>query len=421
MFLSLVANSTSMRLEIIRTQDFYILSNESDCKDDILPWQKNVKQKGMKTMETKQDDYAALTLDFWDNEVIYGGKSYKAGAIACDVLNIPLEVIGQISSCSSNLNLFLGTLNTGRGDAKLLPMAKQSALKILALIIRQEPFSYMDLDKCKEQIDTCFAPDSLKAANAYISAQLSGKLTDKLEKKYENGASLIKLTQLLAHLGYSLEQFQKTMIPFAMKIHEADERKATSYAEIFDDNFPAEITFEDTGGWMSMTNATIQYRTIIHPQKKHSVLVKRMHYVSFVGLFRSDLFEGLRCGHGPRLCPVCNRWFLTTNGYKTKYCGRKFPGHPYGWTCTIIGSREQEKEKAADNRIVAIYNRRVDSISKAVRRGSISREQADLELRLADAKKSKAFENTAYALNDYEKEMTAENIHTEAKALLAAK
>jgi hypothetical protein len=146
-----------------------------------------------------------------------------------------------------------------------------------------------------------------------------------------------------------------------------------------------------------------------------------MHYVSFVGLFRSDLFEGLRWGHGPRLCPVCKRWFLTINGYKTKYCGRPFPGHPHGWTCTIIGSRELEKEKAEDTVILTIYNRRVDSISKAVRRGSISREQADLELRLADAKKSKAFENTAYALNDYEKEMTAENIHAEAKALLAAK
>ena len=419
MFLLIVVISTNVRLEIVWKQDFYILSNESDRKDDILPWQKNVEQKGMKTMETKKDDYAALTLDFWDDEVIYGGKSYKAGSIACDVLTFPAEVISQISSCSGNLNRFLETLNAGRGDAKLLPMAKQSALKILKMIISHEPFSYMDLEKWRQQIDTCFTPDSLKAANAYIAAQLSGKLTDKLEKKYENGASLIKLTQLLAHLGYSLEQFQKTMIPFAMKIHEADERKATSYAEIFDNNFPAEITFEDTGGWMSMTNATIQHRTITHPQKNYSVLVKRMHYVSFVGLFRSDLFEGLRCGHGPRLCPVCNRWFLTTNGYKTKYCGRKYPGHPYGWTCTIIGSREQEKEKAADNRIVAIYNRRVDSISKAVRRGSISREQADLELRLADAKKSKAFENTAYALSNYEKEMTAESIHAEAKALLS--
>ena len=40
-------------------------------------------------METKKEDYAALTLDFWDNEVIYGGKAYKACSIACDALNIP--------------------------------------------------------------------------------------------------------------------------------------------------------------------------------------------------------------------------------------------------------------------------------------------------------------------------------------------
>ena len=370
-------------------------------------------------METKKEDYAALTLDFWDNEVIYGGKAYKAGSIACDALNIPEEVISQLHTYSKNLNLFLGSINAGKADPKLLPMAKQSALKILSLIIQHAPFSYMDLNMCKDQIDTCFTMDSLKIANAYLTAQRSGKLTEALEKKYENGASLIKLTQLLANLGFSLEGFQKTMIPFARKIHEADERKATGYAEIFDDIFPAEITFEDTGGWMSMTNATIQYRTIRHPKKNHSVLVKRMHYVNFVGLFRSDLFEGMRCGHGPRLCPVCKKWFLTTNGYNTKYCGRVFPGHPDGWTCTIIGSREREKEKAEDTVITVIYNRRIDSIGKAIRRGSISREQGDIELRLAEEKRSKAFENTAYALSDYEKEMTSENIHTEAKALLA--
>ena len=67
----------------------------------------------------------------------------------------------------------------------------------------------------------------------------------------------------------------------------------------------------------------------------------------------------------------------------TKYCGRVFPGHPDGWTCTVIGSRELEKERAADNVITAIYNRRVDSISKAIRRGSISRAQGEIELRLA--------------------------------------
>ena len=78
-----------------------------------------------------------------------------------------------------------------------------------------------------------------------------------------------------------------------------------------------------------------------------------------------------------------------------------------------------EKEKAEDTVITVIYNRRIDSIGKAIRRGSISREQGDVELRLAEEKRSKAFENTAYALSDYEKEMTAENIHTEAKALLA--
>ena len=103
-------------------------------------------------METKKEDYAALTLDFWDNEVIYGGKVYKAGSIACDALNIPEEVISQLHTYSKNLNLFLGSINVGKADSKLLPMAKQSALKILSLIIQHAPFSYMDLNICNSTI-----------------------------------------------------------------------------------------------------------------------------------------------------------------------------------------------------------------------------------------------------------------------------
>ncbi|MFR1300420.1 MAG: DUF6076 domain-containing protein [Blautia massiliensis (ex Durand et al. 2017)] len=41
----------------------------------------------------------------------------------------------------------------------------------------------------------------------------------------------------------------------------------------------------------------MQYVPAIQPGSDlRRQLVKRMHYVSFVGMFRSDLFEGLYCG-----------------------------------------------------------------------------------------------------------------------------
>ena len=98
---------------------------------------------------------------------------------------------------------------------------------------------------------------------------------------------------------------------------------------------------------MSTLNNSVQYVSVIHPGKKVAKLVKRIHYVSFVGMFRSDLFEGLCIGHAPKKCKICDKWFLTTNARHTKYCGGYAPGDKHGRTCRQIGAligREQREQ-----------------------------------------------------------------------------
>ncbi len=51
---------------------------------------------------------------------------------------------------------------------------------------------------------------------------------------------------------------------------------------------------------MSVANNSVQYVATIRPGEDIAKLVKRMHYVSFVGMFRSDFFEGLCVGHAPK-------------------------------------------------------------------------------------------------------------------------
>ena len=176
----------------------------------------------------------------------------------------------------------------------MLPAARQSALKLLELMLAHKPFSYLNGAAFRGLIEKAFVPNSVKIANAFIQAQRTGKLTEQLECRYEDGILLCRLLPVLAHLGYSLKEFKKTMVPFAEQIHSAEKRIDISYAEIFQQYFPKEPTFQDAGGWMSMTNVTQQYVTVPHPEKGHTLLVKRMHYVSFVGMLRADFFEGLR-------------------------------------------------------------------------------------------------------------------------------
>ena len=130
------------------------------------------------------------------------------------------------------------------------------ALNLLELMTQCRPFSYISKEHFRAMITKAFAPNSVKVANALIQVQRTGKLTDQLADKYTDGVLLSRLLPVLAHLGFSLKAFQETMLPFAEKLHEAEQRLDITYAEIFDAYFPKEPTFEDAGGWMSMTNVT---------------------------------------------------------------------------------------------------------------------------------------------------------------------
>ena len=91
------------------------------------------------------------------------------------------------------------------------------------------------------------------------------------------------------------------MLDFAEKTdgNEAD-RTAEGFAKMFGSYFPPEFSITEGNAWMSTLNNSVQYVSVIRPGEKVAKLVKRMHYVSFVGMFRSDLFEGLCVGHAPK-------------------------------------------------------------------------------------------------------------------------
>ena len=142
-----------------------------------------------------------------------------------------------------------------------------------------------------------------------------------------------------------------------------------------------------------------------------------MSYVSFVGLLRSDLFEGLAAGHAPRRCAVCGRWFLTLDARHTKYCGGFAPGDKRGRTCRQVGAMRgrEQRELAADHPLKAIYNRRLNTILQSQRRGKLNAEIADVMRKLAKDKLQRALSDANYARGSYEAEMTQGALLAEAE------
>ena len=75
-----------------------------------------------------------MTLDFWQDTVIYEGKTFPIGTLACDALNVPVNTIAKINEQCEKINLLLGILNAGQDTSALFPMAKEAALTMLEIV-----------------------------------------------------------------------------------------------------------------------------------------------------------------------------------------------------------------------------------------------------------------------------------------------
>ena len=250
----------------------------------------------------------------------------------------------------------------------------------------------------------------MEDAKAYLQLTQQEQLICALTGQHSKATMLVRIAQVLGHLSYSLGQYKEALTKFAERLNEpGHDRTSDGYAAMFGQFFKSEPTLSlNNPAWMTLTNASVQYVAAIRPGKTEPQLVKRMHYVSFVGMFRSDLFEGLCVGHAPKKCPICGRWFLTIDARHTKYCGGLAPGDQRGRTCRQIGNlrgREQ-RELADDHPIKAIYTRRMNTILQNTRRGKLDEGTAAAMKKLAKDKMLRALSDQRYASTVYEQEMT---------------
>ena len=370
-------------------------------------------------MITPINEHNMLTLDFWRDTVTYEGKTVPTGTLGCETLNIPDEVIEKLNELCPRVNLLLKTMNQQTPNAALLPDAGEAAVEILTLLRDVPPFDCLDTDFYISNIPKAFTPEGLQNLQEFSIAVTMGTLNAKQLEEYSLGILLGRIVPVLGHLAFSLAEYKKGMERFALILDaEGSDRTPDGLAELFSRSFPAEFSMNEASQWMALTNETSQYLSVLHPGEDKAKLVKRIHYVTFVGMLRADFFEGLCVGHAPKKCRICGKWFLTTNARHTKYCGGFAPGDKLGRTCRQIGNlrgREQ-RELAPDHPIKKIYNRRMNTIDKKLDRGTLDQDAAAVMKRLAKRKMQQAISDVAYAQGSYAAEMEQAALLTEAKA-----
>ena len=358
-----------------------------------------------------------LTLDFWQDKVTYGKHTVPIGTIGCAALNITDEQITKLTTLCHPLSNIILMLGAGNVDVSVFPVAEKALWKIICFLQKTKPFSFLDLATDEKELHRLFDEKHIENIIAYIKALQEIGAAASFDDKYSHAVGVLKLIQVMAQLGGTLQIYKQSITAFAHALHDS-KRTPDGYAAAFAEHFPKDETLSpDNSMWMQLTNTTMQYVSAGMPEKGIPQLVKRMHYVSFVGMFRSDLFEGLCVGHAPRLCPICRRWFLTTDARQTKYCGGLAPRDKLGRTCRQIGNLKgrEQRELADDHPIKAIYTRRMNTITQYLRRGTLDKQTADVMKQLAKDKLERAIFDVAYAKGSYEKEMEQTALLQEAK------
>ena len=361
-----------------------------------------------------------LTLDFWQDKVTYGKQTVPIGKIGCAALNITDEQIAKLTTLCQPLTEVILMLGTGNVDVSVFPMAEGALLKIIRFLQKTESFSFLDLATDETEIHRLFDEAHIENIVAYIKAAQEIGAVAAFDVKYSRGVGVLKLIQVMAQLGGTLQIYKQSMTAFAHELHHS-QRTPDGYAAAFAEHFPKDETLSpDNSMWIQLTNTTMQYVSAVMPEKEIPQLVKRLHYVSFVGMFRSDLFEGLCVGHAPRLCPICGKWFLTTDARQTKYCGGLAPGDKRGRTCRQIGNLKgkEQRELADDHPIKTIYTRRMNTITQYLHRGTLDKQTAAVMKRLAKDKLECAIFDHEYAKGSYEAEMSQDVLLKEAQAII---
>ena len=336
-----------------------------------------------------------LTVAYKEKQEIYGTccESADTGNIALEILNLPDSVLEELLELTDPMMELVDYLNKHRNpDNKTLSrmmMSSKNIFRVVDLLREVLPFAGQDFTWLDENLPKVFAPE--KVTKAYK------------ERKTEQGELFLQAMCLVAQLGFGIRDFRNALIPLVESLEDEDiSRNPKGFSQKFDSFFSKDE--ERKNQWMSFSNVSVEYV----PEEKG--IVRRMHYASFPSMFRSDLYEALAVGNAPKRCPICRKFFLTTNARRQKYCTGYAPEEHGGMTCLQVGNRmgREHREQANNNPVLVRYHQTVNVIDQRVTRGTLEPDIA--EKAKADAKNCKdmAIAFNEYANGDYKTDMDAD-------------
>lgn len=364
-----------------------------------------------------------FSADYRDGRVTVGGKTYPAGTFATHLLNqyYDDDTAARIAVFRGNIWKIRNTLQKGYLNADLLEKAESDMQYILRVLPRLSPFDRLDLESERDRIKRLFTLEvgefivEYFRAKSYVLAMDDGKiLFDILPPEYDEEE--YKYAEIMLNSIQNTLQFYDRLGDDIMDAHDALTAfiERMDETERFDESHLLPLALEACGD-MKLEMSTEYVAVKKNANSKGTVTARRMYFDNYFSFVMTDFFEGLHHNHYPRECPICGRFFLMTSAHKQKYCNGYAPVLIKGKkiTCRKYAARMSEKERADDNPITVIYRNRTSAIRVERSRGKITREFADIALRLAKEYWQIAKFDDEYAQNKYEDDMARENLYNE--------
>ena len=362
----------------------------------------------------QNNSFIQVTLDIWNDRVVYQEQEFPAGHFAASILNISEEDLSElIQSGGAPTFLFPVVVQGSEQEAaQVLPLLRERILYLAELIWRYPPFCYNDRGGDAARINELFADDALPKIREPHS---------KFQQEFLIFCASITRIPIAIYHFYAAGRFFELDYLRRLK-----KRTETSSAVAAHDCFNSELFWKEMQELQSwdIEEFSIQpelsssYIFARSPKdEKEMVFVNRVSFLRLVDFYTYDLLNGLHHGHAPSQCHGCGKYFLTTNGHIPKYCDGIAP-QDSRMTCRQYGAMIRQKEQNKQHPIYRLFTTHTNTIRKHHQRGKISDELRREALLVAEIYRDKALMDNDYAANDYEQDMEQEHIYAEAEKRL---
>ena len=376
-----------------------------------------------------RESISNFSVDFREDRIYIENISYPTGHFATTLLN-------QFYDGDAGQRVIVFRL-AGERVAEALKVgyimlgdfaeAGKEIIYILDALGRLSPYKFLDIESERDRIKNLFSDESAELIQDYF---------DNRAKLIIQGPSEIAISHLynlktnpLNHPGGQMIDAAREAVQFYHALGEdislihknlCNFIKALNTVERFDDYHLINLA-EDVFG-KTLFNVRTEYVSISKTKSSNKpVLARRLYFDRLLSFFISDFFEGLLCGHYPRRCLVCKKYFLMENARRQKYCtgnappeltdGRKI-------SCRKYALRPESgftKEKAPEHPVKILYKNRCSSIRQYLYRDKITPEFAELAKRLARQHRDEALRHEEYARTEYIEDMKHTNLFDEVR------